>query len=164
MEEQACENINTCNTDQLSFKAYFSQWLASTSILAPFTSSTINPLLQNSAVGAAGQCSGPGNICGFKWTTAQYDGTTGVGQAMSALGAIQSSVVAVKGVEVVAPVTNSTGGTSVGNSAAGQATTGTGVLDMETPATMNEKVAAGFLTVGVVGSVIGGAVFMILES
>lgn len=165
MEEQACEQGNTCNTDQLSFKAYFTAWLASTSILAPFTSTTIAPLLASTAKAAGLQCSGPNNVCGFKWTNgATYDGTTGVGQQMSALGAIQSSMVQIPGIKVVAPVTNSTGGTSVGDSGAGTTTPGMAGAMKETmiKVTTGDKVAASFLTVAVVGGVIGGSAFVIM--
>lgn len=170
MQEQACENAGTCDTDQLSFKAYFSAWLASTSILAPFTFSTVQKLLQPSAVAAGLQCDGgSGAQCGFKWTDgAANDGSFGVGQQMSALGAIQSSMVLVPGVEKqtgFAPVTNSTGGTSVGDPTAGVTSPET-ASDMvqSAPATLTEKVGAGFLTFAVVGGVIGGSVFMVLES
>ena len=169
MQEQACETAGTCDTDQLSFKAYFTSWLASTSILAPFTFPAIQKLLQPSAEAAASQCDGgaSGTQCGFKWTAeAANDGSFGVGQQMSALGAIQSSMVLVPGVKAVAPVTNSTGGTSVGDSSAGISNPGTddSMMMDTTPATMKEKVSAGFLTFAVVGGVIGGSVFMALES
>jgi mannan endo-1,6-alpha-mannosidase len=168
MEEQACETAGTCDTDQLSFKAYFTSWLASTSILAPFTSPAVSKLLQSSAVAAGQQCDGgaSGTQCGFKWTAgATNDGNFGVGQQMSALGAIQSSMVLVPGVKAVAPVTNSTGGTSVGDPTAGVTSPETADSMMDTkPATTGEKVSAGFLTFAVVGSVIGGSVFMVLDS
>jgi mannan endo-1,6-alpha-mannosidase len=168
MREQACETGGTCNTDQLSFKAYFTAWLASTSILAPFTAAKVATLLKPSAIAAAQQCDGgaSGRQCGFKWTNgATNDGSFGVGQQMSALGAIQSSMVLVPGVKAVAPVTNSTGGTSVGDSSAGITSPSTGNSMMDTtPATTKEKVSAGFLTFAVVGGVIGGSVFMVLES
>lgn len=165
MEEQACENVKTCDTDQLSFKAYFSQWLAATSILAPFSFATITPWLTASAQAAGLQC-GTGT-CGFRWTQgATYDGTTGIGQQMSALGAIQSALVQVKGVEVQVPVTNSTGGTSQGDASAGISQTASAgkIVEATTSTTMGEKVASGFLTLAVVGGVIGGSVFMVLES
>ncbi|KAI9650792.1 hypothetical protein NHQ30_000823 [Ciborinia camelliae] len=163
--EQACEIPNTCDTDQLSFKAYFTAWLASTSILAPFTSKTIFPLLQTNAKAAAGQCSGPNNACGFKWTQATYDGNTGIGQQMSALGGIQNAMVAVPGADNSrnVPVTNSTGGTSVGNSNAGGGTTGKTSMKVEIVITQGDRVGAGFATVAVLLSVLGGAGFMVLE-
>ncbi|KAM3066103.1 hypothetical protein ACMFMG_010555 [Clarireedia jacksonii] len=163
--EQACENANTCNTDQLSFKAYFTAWLASTSVLAPFTASTIYPLLQATAIGASTACTGPNNACGFKWTSGTYDGNTGVGQQMSALGAIQSAIVGVKGVEIKAPVTNSTGGTSVGNAGAGQGSNAgmKGMNEDTVKITQGDRVGAGFATLAVLLSVLGGSAFMVLE-
>lgn len=163
MEEQACENVNTCDTDQLSFKSYFSQWLASTSILAPFSAATITPMLAASAKAAGLQC-GSGT-CGFKWTAgAAYDGSTGVGQQMSALSAIQSSLVQVKGEAVVAPVTNTTGGTSQGDASAGISKPVSGMTEEDTVITTGDRVASGFLTLAVVGGVIGGSTFMVMGS
>ncbi|PQE33159.1 glycosyl hydrolase family 76 protein [Rutstroemia sp. NJR-2017a WRK4] len=163
--EQACERANTCNTDQVSFKAYFTAWLASTSVLAPFTAPTIYPLLQASATGASTACTGPNNACGFKWNNGNYDGNTGVGQQMSALGAIQSAMVGVKGVEVKAPVTNSTGGTSVGNVGAGQGSSAgmKGMKAQTVTVTQGDRVGAGFATLAVLLSVLGGSAFMVLE-
>lgn len=85
---------------------------------------------------------------------------------MSALGAIQSALVQVKGVEVQVPVTNSTGGTSQGDASAGISQTASAgkIVEATTSTTMGEKVASGFLTLAVVGGVIGGSVFMVLES
>lgn len=169
MQEQACEQAGTCDTDQFSFKAYFTAWLAWTSVLAPFTFPSVQKFLQPSAVAAGLQCDGgaSGTQCGFKWTAgATNDGSFGVGQQMSALGAIQSSMVLVPGIKVVEPVTNSTGGTSQGNAGAGVSNPGTdasSTMDI-TPATMAEKVSAGFLTFALVGGVIGGSVFMVFGS
>jgi mannan endo-1,6-alpha-mannosidase len=168
MEEQACEPTGLCDTDQLSFKAYFTAWLAGTAILAPFTFPTVEKFLQPTAVAAGLQCDGgaSGTQCGFKWTNgATNDGSFGVGQQMSALGAIQSSMILVPGVKQVAPVTNSTGGTSIGDPTAGVATPENAQEMMDAaPATTGEKVSAGFLTFAVVGGVIGGSVFMVLDS
>ncbi|KAK0107646.1 hydrolase 76 protein [Cadophora gregata f. sp. sojae] len=196
MIEQACENGNNCNIDQSSFKAFFSSWLASTSILAPFTAPTIAPLLASSAKAAGLQCSGgpDGKTCGFKWTTgAAYDGTTGVGQQMSALGILQSAMVQIprKAVSTggstggtsnsggntgssggsvqddflpsFAPVTNTTGGTSVGDASAGISKPG-GYEVKEIKITTKDTIAASFVTIGIVGSVIGGSIIMVLES
>lgn len=172
MTEQACEPIGNCDTDQLSFKAYFSAWLAQTIILAPFTTDAIIPLLEKSATAAALQCSGgaSGEVCGFKWTDgATWDGSTGVGQQMSALGAIQSAMITIPTIhssQVVIPVTNTTGGTSIGNPAAGSSSLANPAGDVEATkvVTTGDRVAAGFLTVAVLGGVIGGSTFMILGS
>lgn len=207
MQEQACEQPKTCNTDQLSFKAYFSSWLAGTSILAPFTLPTIAPLLASSATAAGLQCNGgTGNQCGFQWTKkSANDGNFGIGQSMSALSVIQSAMVSVPrkatttpgqnptqpgspsepgqsgtpvtdpanpgeaGQDVPAsfvPVTNSTGGTSVGNPNAGASMMGAQAATMGKPiaATTKDTVAASFLTVAVLGGVIGGSFIMVFES
>jgi mannan endo-1,6-alpha-mannosidase len=163
MQEQACENVGTCNTDQLSFKAYFSQWLAATTALAPFTANTIFPLISATSVAAAQTCTGgaSGKLCGFKYTTGANDGSLGIGQQMSALGSISAAMVVVPGVKTVAPVTNSTGGTSVGDASAGIPDS---IPDPTlTPATMKDKVAAGFLTFAVMSGVVGGGFFMALD-
>ncbi|RFU35157.1 hypothetical protein B7463_g1253, partial [Scytalidium lignicola] len=161
LTEQACENIHTCDTDQLTFKAYFSGWLASTAILAPFTYPLITPVLSTSAKNAALQCSGgtSGTQCGFQWTRgASFDGNTGLGQEMSALGAIHSSLVSIQPVQ--APVTNSTGGTSQGDSSAGTANNknsgSSNYMEDMLIITTKDKVGAGFLTAALVTSVIGG--------
>lgn len=80
---------------------------------------------------------------------------------MSALGAIQSSLIGIKSVEIQAPVTNSTGGTSLGDASGGGG--GSGVMESMAPVTTGEKVGAGFFTVGILGSVIGASVFMVVE-
>jgi mannan endo-1,6-alpha-mannosidase len=96
MFEAACEPYDNCNTDQQSFKAYLSRWLAKTSVLAPFTASTIQPMLEASALAAASSCSGSpdGVTCGTKWYVGTWDGTWGAGQQLAAMEAIQSLLIA----------------------------------------------------------------------
>ena len=119
MAEVACEfpAAQTCNSDQPSFKAYLSRWMAMATIMAPFTSDVIMPRLQASAVAAAGQCTGQpsGSACGRRWYQTVWDGFTGVGEQMSALSIIQSNLIS----KVPPPVTAVKGGTSVGNPSAG---------------------------------------------
>jgi len=107
----------SCNTDQRSFKAYLSRWLAATTLLAPWTADTIMPLLQSSALAAAQSCSGgsDGVTCGNKWWVAGWDGLYGVGEQMSALEVIQSTLV----VRARGPLSGATGGTSRGDPSAG---------------------------------------------
>ncbi|KAF2169232.1 glycoside hydrolase family 76 protein [Zasmidium cellare ATCC 36951] len=85
--ETKCEASKTCNTDQLSFKAYLTRWLVSTQSLVPDSSDKIQPLLKASADGALASCNGsPGqNVCGSSWTAGGFDGVVGVGQQMAAL-------------------------------------------------------------------------------
>jgi len=166
MYEASCEDVSTavgtCDQDQLSFKAYFARWLAATTKVAPFTAATIMPWLTASATGAAAQCDGgaTGQVCGEHWTAgATYDGTYGVGQQMSALSVIQSNLIA----EAQDLVTNTTGGTSAGNPAAG---TGTGASSSipgvdTTPPTGSDKAGAGVLTALTLCGLFGGVGFMV---
>ena len=89
---EECEQADTCNVDQLSFKTYLSRWLAATSALLPSTAGTIMPLLQASAGGAVASCAdGPGSAtCGTKWFTNSWDGTRGAGQQLAALEVVHS--------------------------------------------------------------------------
>lgn len=117
MFEQACERQVTCNIDQRSFKAYLARFMALTVKMAPYTANLIMPKLRTSAVAAARQCSNglDGNTCGMKWYQPEWDGLFGVGEQISALEVIQNTLVH----EVGVPVTETKGGTSEGNPAAG---------------------------------------------
>jgi mannan endo-1,6-alpha-mannosidase len=102
MYEWACETGESgrhCNLDQQSFKAYLSRFIAKTAMLAPFTKDKIVPFLKASAVGAAKSCSGgpDGATCGSKWYTGSWDGTSGVGQQLSALEVTQALLMIQKG-------------------------------------------------------------------
>ncbi|KAF1845401.1 glycoside hydrolase family 76 protein [Cucurbitaria berberidis CBS 394.84] len=102
MYEWACETGESgrhCNLDQQSFKAYLSRFLAKTAVMAPFTKDTITKYLKASAIGAAKSCSGgaDGATCGSKWYTGSWDGTSGVGQQLSALEVTQALLMIKKG-------------------------------------------------------------------
>jgi len=162
MYEEACEQVNTvgtCDTDQQSFKAYLSRWMAATTKIAPFTASYSLPLLSSSAKAAALQCSGgtDGTTCGEHWTdNATYDGNYGLGQQMSALSVIQSNLIT----QAAELVTNATGGTSVGNAAAGSGSSSSSTTVI-TPATGADKAGAGILTALLLAGVLGGVGFMV---
>lgn len=88
---EVCENsAKGCNLDQQSFKAYLARWMAKTAILAPFTKDKVTTYLTKSAAAAAGACTGDNNACGSKWYTGDFDGTTGIGQQLSALEVTQA--------------------------------------------------------------------------
>jgi mannan endo-1,6-alpha-mannosidase len=122
MVEIQCEGKKgdeACDRDQTSFKAYTTRWLAVTTQLAPFTASKIMPKLRDSAKGAAQQCSG-GNEktwCGQNWNVAEWDGFRGIGEQMSALAVIGTTLL--ENEEVQQLVTQDTGGTSKGDPTAG---------------------------------------------
>lgn len=97
MYEPPCEKVNTCNTDQFSFKGYLSRFMWASTLIAPFTRSAVTTLLSNSALAAARACSGgkDGVTCGQHWWyETAYDGSSGVGQQMSALETIQGLLTA----------------------------------------------------------------------
>nr|OQO18240.1 hypothetical protein B0A51_13574 [Rachicladosporium sp. CCFEE 5018]OQO24090.1 hypothetical protein B0A51_05933 [Rachicladosporium sp. CCFEE 5018] len=157
MYEVACEPNNNCNTDQQSFKAYLLRWMTLTIKLAPWTHDTLLPLIQTTATAAAKSCVGgsDGVTCGTKWYEGNWDGTYGVGQQMNAMEAFQALLVD----QVGPPLSNSTGGTSVGNAAAG-----TGPSSVQVPQsaiTTKDKAGAGILTTLVLITILGGAWWMI---
>ncbi len=120
MTEVACEPVNLCNLDQQSFKAYLSRWMAATTKWVPWSYSRVKPLLEASAVAAAAQCTGGdnGRMCGLRWTdNGKWDGTSGVGQQMAVMEIVLANMIK----DVVAPVTNTTGGTSAGDPPRAQA-------------------------------------------
>ena len=158
MVEIQCELSNSCDTDQLSFKAYLAKWMAQSALLAPPVASTLQPLLQNSATKAAAQCSGNkygrSSICGAKWTSSTWDGTDGIGQSMSALSVIQANLAP----QSKSPVTTKTGGTSKGNPEAGTVQT---QLVNYAPITTKDVVGAAFLTVGLAVSIVGMSIWIV---
>ncbi|KAI1168958.1 glycoside hydrolase family 76 protein [Nemania serpens] len=169
--EQPCEPFNQCNIDQQSFKGYLMRWMAASAQMAPFTFDALMPLVRSSAAAAALQCSGsppasqfrgdPGSACGFRWTEqARFDGLAGVGEQMSALSAIQYTLV--KKAEVAkVPATASTGGTSLGDVSAGASTASK--IPQLPPISTAERVAAGFATSAILLGVLAGSFFVMKE-
>lgn len=127
--------------------------------MVPSTANKIVPLLKTSAVAAAKSCTGgsTGILCGMQWTLGSWDGLSGVGEQLSALNTIQSSLV----VKVTAPVTTDTGGTSTGNANAGSGSTAS-TAELITPATTGDKAGAAILTVINAASVIGCLSWLII--
>lgn len=167
--QDICEATNQCNVDQHSFKAYLSRWMAATAIVAPYTYDTIVPLLRSSAVAAAAQCTGtgngapaaqpPGTVCGLKWyLNGTWDGTAGVGQQMAALETVISTLIHFPAY-TKPPLTNSTGGTSIGDPTAGHNTSAVFEIVIP-PATTGDKIGASFLTAVVAGFMMFVVYFM----
>lgn len=161
MYESACESDESCTTDQKTFKAYLARWMGDVAKIAPFTHDTIMKRLQKSATAAAAQCTGgdSGTQCGTRWTTGSYDGTSGIGQQLSALEVVQVTLLDA----ITGPVTDTTGGTSTGDSSAG-----TGASDSppnphrdgQGPS-HKDRVGAGILTGVIVILIIGCEAFML---
>ena len=154
MFEVACEPNNNCNTDQLSFKAYLSRWMAASIKVAPFVGDLVREFLTTSAQAAAKSCSGgaDGATCGTKWTLGAWDNSFGVGQQMSALEVVQGLLID----SVPGPVSNTTGGISKGDPTAG---TG-GDRSPGAPTsqiTTGDRAGAGILTAVILVGLLGGA-------
>jgi mannan endo-1,6-alpha-mannosidase len=155
--EVACEKVPaSCSIDMLSYKAYLLRWMAASTKVAPFLYDKVIAVTKTSAAAAALQCSGTvgdhpsgnGRMCGLSWHMgATWDGTAGVGQQMAALEAVQSNLI----LQSKSPVTNSTGGTSVGDPTAGIDDPSAMDPTLSKPATGGDKAGAGILTAIVAG-------------
>ncbi|KAJ5600503.1 Six-hairpin glycosidase [Penicillium hetheringtonii] len=154
---QPCE-VAECNLNEQSFKAYLARFMGATVPLAPFTEQSIMTKINASAIAAAKQCSGGSdNKCGLRWTDGdQYDGRTGIGEQMSALEVIQSTLSRPK----KKPVSNGNGGTSKGNSpdGGGSNTKDTNVKTRDL--TKGDKAGAGILTALFALVPIGALIFL----
>lgn len=92
--EYMCEEASTCDSDQLSFKAYLSRWMVAATQMVPTLETQVLGLLTASAQAAALSCSGMNaSVCGTKWYVGGWDGTKGLGQQMAALDTIQGLLV-----------------------------------------------------------------------
>ncbi|KAI0889312.1 glycoside hydrolase family 76 protein [Annulohypoxylon maeteangense] len=113
--ETACELKNLCTTDMLFYKSFLHRGLGSTIQLAPYTSAKVLPVLKSSAKSAAAQCTGgsSGRLCGFHWSSGQFDNKTGPAQQMGVLSAL-TSILPAQG--SVAGNTTTTGSGSSGTS------------------------------------------------
>ena len=143
-----------------SFKGYLHRWMASTAQLAPFVHDQIMDALRNSTAAAVNSCTDGvdnGNgvttaTCGFRWTTGGFDGDVGVGQQMNVLGALTSLLADLQRGELGGPVTNSTGGTSVGNPDAGEEPD---YMKPAPPADAGDKAGAAAITVLMLMAMLG---------
>ncbi|KAK8913267.1 hypothetical protein H634G_08499 [Metarhizium anisopliae BRIP 53293] len=161
--ELACERDNgsgTCTPDMLSFKGYLHRWLAVTTQVAPYTKDKILPVLRKSTEAAIKQCTGgpTQRQCGFYWSFGRFvdpaaDKTTGAGEQMNVLAAVSSLLIE----NAEQPVTNTTGGTSLGNPNAGGKDNGERPVK---PVTTADKAGAGFLTFLLLGGAVGMFVWM----
>ncbi|SMQ45687.1 unnamed protein product [Zymoseptoria tritici ST99CH_3D7] len=159
MFEVACEPSANCNVDQTSFKAYLSRWMTASTKVAPWMYEIVMPLMRTSAQAAAAQCTGgeTGTKCGTRWYEGGYDGTYGVGQQMNALEVIQSNLID----QVLGPLGNGTGGTSVGDINAGGRGYSAGGDNYGGTITTADRAGAGILTALVLAMFVGGGYWMI---
>lgn len=159
MYESACQDYSTCNNDQRCFKSIFSRMLGLTSVLAPFTADTIDPLIKASAMAAAGSCDGgrDGHTCGLNWQKKTNDGYYGLGEQMSALEIMQNLLIH----DRPAPYRADNGGSSVGDSSAGLNSSTTNVLKNNLNITGGDRAGAAIITTIVLGILVSGAVWML---
>lgn len=160
MIERPCELEDRvqCNVDQHSFKGYMHRALANVAIVAPFTRPDIVKVLRSSTTGAAGSCLSDGT-CGFRWNTGDYDGDRNrgpAGQQMSALAALSTLLLDQDHVNK-GPLTNLTGGTSLGDPNAGS-----NVVELEPlrPLTTGDRAGAAIVTIVVLASFVGSLSWM----
>ncbi|KAH9211955.1 mannan endo-1,6-alpha-mannosidase [Leptodontidium sp. 2 PMI_412] len=164
--EVACEKaLIHCTIDMLSYKAYLTRWMAAATKFAPFITDRVVAVLKTSAAAAAKQCSGSpadrpnGRMCGLSWSKGtEWDGTSGIGQQMGALEVIQSNLIQ----QSRDPLTNSTGGTSKGDPAAGTGDPTSTDPTVLRPLTTGDKAGAGILTAVVVAIILSGLVWVSL--
>ncbi|KAK5163438.1 uncharacterized protein LTR77_010620 [Saxophila tyrrhenica] len=164
IQEVGCEPHNSCDTDGLTFKSFTLRWLALCAQLVPQTAEQIWPYIDASAQGAAGQCSGSNDECGYHWLETTWDGSTGVGQQMSALAAVQAPMLQVK--DLKAPLTLKTGATSKGDASAGTGgdtdTSGDSGSEWLTKRiTTGDKAGAGILTALLLIATLGGTYWLV---
>ncbi|SCU98572.1 LAFA_0G18844g1_1 [Lachancea sp. 'fantastica'] len=158
MYEMTCQDSGSCNNDQRSFKSIFSRMLSLTSVLAPSTAETINPLMEASAEAAAKSCTGgsDGHTCGLNWEKGSWDNVYGLGEQASALEVMQSLLYAQR----PAPFTGENGGSSVGDANAGLNKSTTTVLHSNLKITHKDKVGAAILTAVIIAILVGGSIWM----
>ncbi|GAB7364033.1 hypothetical protein MBLNU230_g4590t1 [Neophaeotheca triangularis] len=163
MVEVACQPIGNCNEDQLSFRSYLARWLAVTTQLVPALADRIWPYLIASAEGAAAQCTGGANnqLCGAEWNSTTWDGTQGMGEAMSALAVVQSMMLRVDK-DLKPPYTLDTGGKSESNPDAGTDHKEDPTrLEIPKEVTTGDKAGAGILTAIVLITILGGSYWIV---
>ncbi|KAK9473640.1 glycosyl hydrolase family 76-domain-containing protein [Dipodascopsis tothii] len=160
MYEPACEPSGSCNTDERSFKAYLSRWIGATMQLADYTRDTLYPYIATSAAAAAQTCVGgsDGVTCGFTWLQSGWDGNYGLGEQMCALEVIQALLVNA----TASPYTETTGGTSPGDAAAGTSGS-TSSSKKSSTTTRKDKIEASIITAVVVLFLSVLAVWLVLE-
>lgn len=157
--EPSCEPPpGSCNSDMQSYRGFMHRWIGNSIQLAPYLYDTLMPTLKASAAAGIKQCTGGANgrMCGFHWTSGQYDGLQGASLQMNVLGALTALVMPT----VAAPLTNTTGGTSVGNPDAGQDKT---ELPTLAPITTGDKAGASILTILIVTGALSAFAWMSLD-
>lgn len=145
----------------MSFKAYFIRWVAVSTKWAPWLYDTVQPYFVSTAQAVAQSCNpaDPGAQCGQRWDTGGFYNTTGPGQQMCALEAMNALLID----QAVGPVTAQTGGTSKGDPNAGTSgdTGVTGVAPPPEEITTADRAGAGILTAVLIIGSLGTTYWMV---
>lgn len=148
-----CEPIDKCDRNQITFKAYYSTWLAFMTTIVSTTYDLVMPKMLTSAVAAAKTCIGSGanvhygptvdtnTACGISWYTQTFD-YAGLEQQLAVLGGLNAALVQFKRQP---PFTADTGGISKGNPLAG--TNSSTEIPQLDKVTTGDRAGAGILTV-----------------
>lgn len=157
--EVACEARATCTTDMFSYKGCLHLYLPGAAQLTPYTVDKILAVLKTSAQAAVGQCTGgdSGRQCGFYWADGKFvkPSTTGVGEQMDVLGAVEALLVE----GLAGPVTAATGG---GNGTSGSGSSGSGTSTGSTPGASHTS-GAKRAEIGLVAGLIGLMAFVMVN-
>lgn len=164
MSDYNCEIPNNCDGNSALFKGVTADWMAMMTTIMPDLKQQILPKLKASAVAAADQCSGGsnGDTCGSRWyQKGKYDGTSGIGQEMSSLSVLASSLIGEK--EDAGPKSAKTGGKSKPNPNAGTGDRSSDPGAELSDITTGDKAGAGILTVVFVVGWIGAMTWMLWD-
>lgn len=158
MSEVWCEISETCDRNEDLFKGLLSSWLTFAATIAPYTADAIIPRIQQSAIGAAGQCS-YGRSCGRRWNLDDWDGSATMQSDMSALSVLSSSMATFR--HGAQPLTPETGATSKSNPNAG--TNEDRIPDQPCPITAGDRFGAIVVTLVFLAVWLRGLSWMVLE-
>lgn len=147
--EVACAPSGNCNTDQQAFRAILARALA---VSKDLDQTKVDTVLKASAQGAAAACSGGSNgtACGSDWSSGRYDGSTGLGQDLSALEIMLANIPSKATQTANSTSSSSSGGpsgTASGSGAAAASQTGTGDASSLMRSTLGLVCAVGFVVI-----------------
>lgn len=155
MYEAACMRVQTCKTDQRSFRAYLARFMQLTAMLVPDTYDTIYEHLETSAKAVAKSCIGgtDGHTCGMNWSYVDsnnytWDGYYGLGEEMSSLEVVQSLVAKYR----PAPYRLGDGAVSTGSAEYGNSTTAAAakLLDLDKGDTAGASIITVIVTITII--------------
>jgi len=93
LQEVACELNGKCDVDQRAFKGVAARSFARAAQAAPIVADSIYKTLNASAKAAASSCvvnTGENVACSFEWDTGSAGDSTGLGESLNALQAVQA--------------------------------------------------------------------------